>query len=78
MLKGEQGSGPEGVGDLDAFTHMGNFLLLLLGLDLLAEIQASRMGFEPLGWDLGLQARILAFRLGFGPQGWDLGLKTGI
>ena len=31
-----------------AFTHMGNFLLLL-GLDLLAGIWASRLGFEGKG-----------------------------
>ena len=65
-----------------AFTHMGNFLLLLLllllGSGLLAGIWTSRLRFGPQGWDLGLQARILAFRLGFGPRGWDLGLKTGI
>ena len=61
-----------------AFTHMGNFLLLLLGLDLLAGIWASRMGFGPQGWDLGLQARILAFRLGFGPQRWNFDLDIRI
>ena len=52
-----------------AFTHMGNFLLL--GLDLFAGIWASRMGFEPRGWDLSLKAGIWASRLGFGPRwGW--------
>ena len=63
-----------------AFTHMGNFLPLLLLLEsgLLAGIWTSRLRFWPQGWDLGLQARIWALRLGFGHQGWDLGLETGI
>ena len=43
-----------------AFTHMGNFRLLL-DLDLWAEIWAWRL-------DLGLKARIWAARLGFGPD----------
>ena len=45
-------------------------------------VQASRLGFGPQGWDLGLQVGFLAFRLGFWSQdwvlGWDLGLKAGI
>ena len=42
-----------------AFTHMGNFLLLLL---LAIGIWASRL-------DFGLEAGIWASRLGFGPRG---------
>ena len=62
-----------------AFTHMGNFLLLLLlGLGLMAGIWTSRLRFWPLGLDLGLKARIWASSLGFGPQDWNLGLGTGI
>ena len=49
-----------------AFTHMGDFLLLLL------------LSFGPQGQDLGLLAEILTLRLRFGPQDWDVGLKTGI
>ena len=49
-----------------AFTHMGDFLLLLL------------LSFGPQGQDLGLLAEILTLRLRFGPQDWDLGLETGI
>ena len=41
-----------------AFTHMGNFLLLLL---LLFHFE----GFGHQSWDLGLKAGILASRLGF-------------
>ena len=56
-----------------AFTHMGDFILLLpLGLSLLAGVLTSRLTFGPQGWDLGLKARILASRLGFGPGDWDL------
>ena len=40
-------------------------------MGLKARIWASRMGFGPQGWDLGLKA-------GFGPQSWDLGLKAGV
>ena len=43
-----------------AFTHMGNFLLLL------------ELEFGSRGWDLGLEAGIWALRMGFGPEGWDL------
>ena len=28
-----------------------------------------RLGFEPRGWDLGLEVEIWASRLGFGPRG---------
>ena len=53
-----------------AFTHMGDFLLLLLlGLSLEAGVLTLRLRFGPQGWDLGLKARILAFRLGFWPLG---------
>ena len=45
-----------------AFTHMGNFLLLL-GLE-----------FGSRGWDLGLEVGIWASRLGLGPRGGELGL----
>ena len=54
-----------------AFTHMGNFLLL--GLDLFAGIRASRMGFGPQDWDLGLKAGIWASRLRYGHGGWEEG-----
>ena len=40
-------------------------------MGLKARIWASRLGFGPRDWDLGL-------RLGFGPRGWNLGLETGI
>ena len=47
------GSGPEGVNDLSyAFTLMGNFLLLLLAI----EILVFKRRFRPEGWDLGLEA----------------------
>ena len=49
-----------------AFTHMGDFLLLLL------------LSFGPQGQDLGLLAEILTLRLRFGPQGRDLGLLAEI
>ena len=53
-----------------AFTHMGNFLLLLLLLPLasglLAEIWISRLRFGPQGWDMGLEAEIWASWLGGG------------
>ena len=41
-------------------------------------IWASRLGFEPQGWDLRIQARIWALRLEFGPRDYVLGLKTRI
>ena len=51
-----------------AFTHMGNFLLLLLLLPLasglLAEIWISRLRFGPQDWDSGLETGIWASRLG--------------
>ena len=43
-----------------AFTHMGNFLLLLLAI----EIWVFRRRFRPEGWDLGLVAD-------FEPRGLD-------
>ena len=43
-----------------AFTHMGNFLLLLA-----IEIWVFRWRFRPEGWDSGLEAGIWASRLGF-------------
>ena len=43
-----------------AFTHMGNFLLLLLAI----EIWVCRQRFRPEGWDLGLVAD-------FEPRGLD-------
>ena len=43
-----------------------------------SRIWASRLGFGPRGWNLGLGAGIWAFRLEFGPLGWDLGLLAGI
>ena len=71
-----------------AITHMGNFLLLLLAIEiympwgwdsgLRAGIWALGLGLGAQGWDLGLKAEIWALRLGFGPQCWDLGLKARI
>ena len=58
-----------------AFTHMGNFPLLL-DLGPWAEIWVSRLRFGSQGWDFSLKAGIWASGLGFGPQGWDLGLKA--
>ena len=46
-----------------------------MGLE--AEISASRMGFWPQEWDLGLKDRIWTLRLGFRPRDWDLGLIVG-
>ena len=39
-------------------------------------IWASRLGFGPQGWDLGLEAGIWSLRLEYGPQGWDLVLEA--
>ena len=52
-----------------AFTHMGNFLLLLF---LAVEIGVLGLRFGPGGWDVGLEAGIWAWRLEFGPRDWDL------
>ena len=57
-----------------AFTHMGNFLLLLLSA---IGIWALGLRFRPWGWDLALWAGILVLKLGFGPQGWILCLRLG-
>ena len=54
-----------------AFTHVGNFLLLLL-LPLLCTPQI------PCDWASGLGVGIWAMSLGFGPQDRDLGLEAGI
>ena len=43
-----------------------------------AGILASRLGFEPWGWDSRLEAGIWASRLGFGPRGRDLSLEAWI
>ena len=43
-----------------AFTHMGNFLLLLLAIRFEAGFQTLGLGFGPQGWDMGLQAEIWA------------------
>ena len=32
----------------------------------------SRLGFEPPGWDLGLETGIWAARLEFGPRDWNM------
>ena len=77
-----------------AFTHMGNFLLLLLRTppppSLQTHISAWRPISQPRGpnpsleaqiprdWNLGLGVEILALRMGFEPQDWDLGLQAGI
>ena len=54
-LRGEQGSGPEGVDDLCFHTY--------------GEFSPSPPGIGPLGWDLDLKAEIWASRLGSGPPG---------
>ena len=55
-----------------AFTHMGNFLLLLES-GLLAGIWILRLKYGPQGWDLGLKAGIWASRLRYGPSAWRRG-----
>ena len=71
-----RGSGPKGANDLCSgiFEDLGlkvsvnnGILASMLGLG----IRASRVGFEPRGWDVSLW-------LGFEPQGWDLSLKAEI
>ena len=57
-LRGEQGSGPEGVDDLCFHTY--------------GEFSPSPPGIGPLGWDLDLKTGIWASRLEFGPRDWDL------
>ena len=56
-----------------AFTHMGNFLLLLLAIGIW--VLGLWAGFGLRGWDLGLEAGIWASRLGFesGREGTDGG-----
>ena len=58
-LRGQQGSGPKGVDDLCFHMYGGIFSFFW----------ASRLGFGPLGWDMGLQAEIWAWRLGGGGCG---------
>ena len=58
-LRGEQGSGPEGVNDLYFHTY-GEFS---------TSSPPPCPGISPLGWDLDLEAEILAFRLKSGPPG---------
>ena len=56
--------------------RMGTGICILgLAFWLEAGIWASRLGFGPQGWDLGLESRIWASSLGFGPRGKDLGLE---
>ena len=54
-----------------AFTHMGDFLFLLLLLHPFPPSQAQGSNPSP-------ETQISASRLGFGPGGLDLGFKTGI
>ena len=54
-LRGEQGSGPEGVDDLCFHTY--------------GEFSPSPPGIGTLGWDLDFKAEIWASRLVFGPRG---------
>ena len=70
-----------------AFTHMGDFLLLLLLLllhaspsnpSLEAQIPVSRPKSQLQGPNLSLKVQILAWRLKYGPQGWDLELQARI
>ena len=56
-LRGEQGSGPEGVDDLCFHTY-GEF---------------SPPGIGLLCWDLGLEDGIWASRMRYGPGGWGEG-----
>ena len=55
-LRGEQGSGPEGVDDLCIHTYGGFY-------------PSPPPGIEPLGWGFDLKADIWTSRLGSGPQG---------
>ena len=49
-------------------------------------IWASRQGFEPCGWDLGLDAKITVSKrdegrdsgVGSRKEGWDLGMEDGV
>ena len=73
-LRGEQGSGPKGVGDLCFHTYKELSPPPGIGplgwdLGLLAGIWTSRLIFGLKGLDLGFQTRILAFTQGFGPRG---------
>ena len=53
-----------------AFTHMGNFLLLLLLLlGIWAGIWTSRLRFGPQDWDMRLEATVWASKLGFEGDG---------
>ena len=61
-LRGEQGSGPEGVDDLCFHTY-GEFS---------PPPPPPPPGIGPFGWDLDLKAEIWVSRLGFGPRDWDL------
>ena len=56
-----------------AFTHIGDFLLLLLH-----HILPSPLKSQSQGLNSSLEAKIPVSRLGFGPQAWDLGLETEI
>ena len=91
-LRGSRAAAPKGSMTY-AFTHMGNFLLLLRTPpppSLQAYISAWRPISQPRGpnpsldaqipreWNLGLWVGIWALRVGFGPQDWDLGLEAGI
>ena len=67
-LKGEQGSGPEGVDDLCFYTY-GEFF---------PPPPPPPPGIGPFGWDLDLKAKIWVSRLGLWPQGWDSGLEARI
>ena len=62
-LRGEQGSGPEGVDDLCFHSH-GEF----------SPSPPPPPAIRSLGWDLDFEAEIWASRLGSGPRGQDLGL----
>ena len=64
-LRGEQGSGPEGVDDLCFHTY-GEFSPPPPPP---AGIWTSRLSFGPQGWDLGLKAGIWALRLGSESEG---------
>ena len=60
------------------FTHMGNFLLLLLLIPLHTPptIPVSRPNFQSQGPNPSCKTPIPAKRSRFGPQGWDLGLQS--
>ena len=66
---GSRAAAPEGSMTY-AFTHTGNFLLLLIAIGSWAlELRFGRQGWKLASrLDLGLEARIWAFQIQFGPR----------